>query len=101
MIRRIASDAEAAAAAILKELHLPASPAFIKSLVTIFEQDVASSEVSQGLDQGVSQSEVHPPVGFAPPPPGCASKRASTTEPASLSRLTSRGNIHLDVVREV
>jgi hypothetical protein len=65
----IAADAESAALAMLKELHLPASPSFVKSLVTIFQQDLASSEFSQGLDQGVSQSEVHPPVGFAPPPP--------------------------------
>ena len=94
LIRRLPADAKSAALAILKELHLPANPAFMKSLVAIFEDDLGSAEASQGLGQGVSSSEVHPPVGFAPPPPP-ASSRPSITEPASLSRLTSRAKSSL------
>lgn len=60
----IAQDAETAAATILKELKLPASPVFIKSLVALFKQDVAAAAPPQ--DQG--EATTFPPqMGFAPP----------------------------------
>ena len=64
----IAANAEAAATVVLKELHLPVNPAFIKSLVALFEQE-AGGVASEMNDQGVSSSEVHSPVGFVTPPP--------------------------------
>lgn len=64
----IAEDAETAALNILKELHLPASPSFVKSLVAIFQDELGPAVASQTLDEGVSQSEQHAPVGFAPKP---------------------------------
>lgn len=59
----IADDAESAAAAILKELHLPSNPNLVKSLVAIFKQDVqVAPEVSQHDETVEAQA-----VGFAPP----------------------------------
>ena len=62
----IAADAEAAATAVLKELHLPVSPIFIQSLVALFAQE-GGAAASEANDQGVSQSEIHTSIGFAAP----------------------------------
>lgn len=63
----IASDAESAAAAILKELHLPSNPNLTKSLVALFQQDVsvqAAPETPQSDQTASAEAQV---VGFAPP----------------------------------
>jgi hypothetical protein len=64
----IEADANTLANNVLKELHLPANPNFVKSLVAIFQEDLGGASAA-AHDQGVSQSESSPgtPVGFLPP----------------------------------
>jgi hypothetical protein len=64
----IEADANTLANNVLKELHLPANPNFVKSLVAIFQEDLGSANAASH-DQGVAQDVVSPasPVGFAPP----------------------------------
>jgi hypothetical protein len=61
----IAADAETASTLILKELHLPASPNLVKSLVALFQQDVPAP--SNGIESDQSSSAEAQSVGFAAP----------------------------------
>jgi hypothetical protein len=62
----IAQDAETAAATILKELRLPATPVFIKSLVALFKQDVVATQPQDSQDS--ASLDPHPTLGFVVPP---------------------------------
>ena len=62
----IANSAEEADLAVLKELHLPDKPTFVKSLVTLFQQDVATPPAPQASTDG-AQPATFPSVGFVPP----------------------------------